>query len=1012
MSNVGEIERKTQNRIVELIKNKLGYTYLGNFEKREYNSNIEKELLIKYLQKKGYSETLIQRAMFELLQASENQSKDLFYVNKDVYSLLRYGVKVKEEIGENNQTVELIDWSSPLNNDFYVAEEVTIQGEHEKRPDIVLYVNGISLGVLELKRSTKSVATGIRQNIDNQKQIFIRQFFSTIQLIMAGNDTEGLRYGTTETPEKHYYTWKEPSETQNLLDRGIEQMCSKERFLEMIHDFVIFDNGIKKLCRHNQYFGVKAAQENLDQREGGIIWHTQGSGKSLTMVWLAKWIRENIENSRVLVITDREELDDQIESVFKGVEEKIQRAKSGADLVSMLNNVSPWLMCALVHKFGGQEEQQYDNYLDELKKALPKDFSAKGDIYVFVDECHRTQSGKLHSAMKMLLPNAVFIGFTGTPLLKKDKQTSLETFGKYIHTYKFDEAVSDKVILDLKYEARDIEQDITSPEKIDQWFESKTAGLTDFAKAELKKRWGTMKNVLSSKERLSKIVSDILLDMATKSRLMSGRGNAILVSGSIYQACKYYELFQQTELAGKCAIITSFSPNISEAKGESVSINEDTEKLQQYEIYQKMLKGRDIDAFEEEVKKKFKEEPGQIKLLIVVDKLLTGFDAPPATYLYIDKHMQDHGLFQAICRVNRLDGDDKEYGSIIDYKDLFKSLEKAIDNYTSNAFENFEKEDVEGLLADRLSESKNELDQALESLKALCEPVLPPKGTVEFINYFCGDTEDREEVRENESKRLSLYKAVSHLVRTYTSIANEMIKAGYTPEAAREIKSQTEFYENLKNEIKLASGDYIDLKLYEPGMRYLIDSYINAEESKKLSSFDDLTLIDLIVNKGKDGLASLPEEIQKHKDAVATTIENNVRKALVEDMPTNPKYFEKISVLLDELIRERKRQAIDYEKYLERIVELAKLERNPETSNDYPNEMNTPAKRALYDNLRSSSDLAVTIDSVIRKTKKDSWRGNIFKEREIKNAIKPYLTEYSDEEITKVFELIKNQNEY
>ncbi len=1022
-TNIGQRERLTQNRIVKLLNKTLGYEYLGNLEDRPDNSNIEKDKLTKFLQRQGYSQSLIEKALWELSTVSENQNKDLFYVNQEVYSLLRYGVKVKESIGENNQDVWLIDWKNPEKNDFYVAEEVTIQGEHEKRPDVVLYVNGIALGVLELKRSTISVSEGIRQNIDNQKAMFIKNFFSTIQLVMAGNDTEGLRYGTTETPEKHYYTWKETSEVENLLDRSILQLCNKARLLEVIHDFIIFDSGNKKLCRHNQYFGVKSAQKYLKQKEGGIIWHTQGSGKSLTMVWLAKWIRENITNSRVLVITDREELDDQIESIFKGVNEDIKRAKSGQDLITMLNTVSPWLMCSLVHKFGRQEsEEEVNDFIQELKRSIPADFQAKGDIYVFVDECHRTQSGKLHSAMKELLPTAVFIGFTGTPLLKKDKGTSLETFGNYIHTYKYDEAVKDKVILDLKYESRYIEQNISSPEKIDQWFESKTFGLTDFAKSELKKRWGTLKNVLSSKSRLEKIVSDILLDMGTKDRLMSGRGNALLVSGSIYEACKYYELFQQTELAGKCAIITSYNPDISSVKGESVSPNEVTEKLQQYEIYQKMLQkfspiGRkpgetEVEGFERMIKNRFKEEPGQMKLLIVVDKLLTGFDAPSATYMYIDKSMQDHRLFQAICRVNRLDGDDKEYGNIIDYKDLFKSLEKAVDDYTSEAFADFDKKDVEGLLSNRLTDGRKELDQALESISALCEPIQPPKESNDFINFFCGDTEDQSELKENEQKRVTLYKMVSHLIRSYANIANDILKAGYSSEQSIDIKHKVEYYDNVRSEIKLASGDYIDLKVYEPGMRYLIDSYINAEESKKLSAFDELTLVDLLISKGEDAINSLPNSLINDKVAVASAIENNVRCLIVEEMPSNPKYFEKMSDLLDEIIKKRKREAADYQAYLAQIIELSKLVKHPESSSDYPSELNTSAKRALYDNLKKDSKLAKDIDELIKKSKKDSWRENIFKQRELKNAIRPLMSNFSEEEFIKIFEIIKNQDEY
>ena len=581
-------------------------------------------------------------------------SKTFYDANKEVYGLFRYGVKVLPEMGEQHLTVWLIDWKNPANNKFAFAEEVTVTGKNTKRPDIVLYVNGIALGVLELKRSIVSVAEGIRQNLDNQKKEFIQPFFTTVQFVMAGNETEGLRYAMIETPEKYWLRWKEADSHTNVRDNSllqeIGQLCNKEQLLEIIHDFIAFDSGIKKICRHNQYFGVRAAQEHVKRREGGIIWHTQGSGKSLTMVWLAKWIRENVTDARVLLITDRTELDDQIEETFLGVTEGIYRTVSGADLVDVLNTSDEWLICSLIQKFGASEEGDIDAFIKDIRSHLPKDFYAKGELFVFVDECHRTQSGKLHDAMKELLPGAMLIGFTGTPLLKDDKKRSIETFGPYIHTYKYDEAVNDGVVLDLRYEARDIDQDIVSPDKIDQWFDLKTKALTDVAKALLRQRWGTMQKVLSSQDRLQKIVADILLDMERYDRLKSGLGNAMLVSGSIYSACRIFEMFQQHGLEGKSAIVTSYRPSPSDIKGEETGEGL-TEKLRQYEIYRKMLAAHfdepeetamhKVGKFEKDVKKRFVKEPGRMKLLIVVDKLLTGFDAPPATYLYIDKNMQD-----------------------------------------------------------------------------------------------------------------------------------------------------------------------------------------------------------------------------------------------------------------------------------------------------------------------------------------------------------------------------------
>jgi len=1014
---VGQIERKTQNRIVKVFCDRLGYDYLGNWEDREENSNIEEEYLRAYLVKtKKYSEKVIAKAIAELKKTAGNQVMSLYDLNKEVYGLLRYGIKVKEQLGLRNQTVELIDWKNFASNHFAIAEEVTIKGNRTKRPDIVLYVNGIALGVIELKRSTVSASEGIRQNIGNQKNAFIQNFFGTIQLVMAGNDTEGLKYGTTETTEDYYLNWNTKdldfADEPNRLDRHVMQVCQKSRLLEIIHDFIIFDSGIKKTCRHNQYFGTKAAQDFVKRHEGGIIWHTQGSGKSLTMVWLAKWIRENMPDSRVLLLTDRVELDEQIERVFNGVDEKIHRTKNGKDLMSQLNTKEKWLIGSLVHKFGRFSEnpnQNIDDYLRDIRASLPSDFSAKGDVFVFVDECHRSHSGKLHDAMKVLLPNATFIGFTGTPLLKIDKNNSIAVWGKYIHEYKYNEAVTDRVVLDLRYEARRVDQNITSQDKIDEWFEERTQGLTDVAKAELKKRWGTMQSLLSSKSRLEKVVFDIIDDFYKKPRLQSGRGNAMLVASSIYEACQYYRIFQSQGFS-KCAVVTSYEPGALSTESPEYAIYEDM--LNKNRPLEKKSGESDTDAFERLMKKRFVKEPGQMQLLIVVDKLLTGFDAPSATYLYVDKNMQDHGLFQAICRVNRLDGEDKDYGYIIDYRDLFKKLESAVADYTSEAFAGFEQADVLGLLKDRFVEGKKDLDEALETIRALCEPVQPPKGSVEYIRYFCGDVENPYALKENEVKRVRLYKTVSRLLRVYADIANDMKEAGYNQDQVEVIRREVEHYEKVRTEVKLASGDYIDLKKYEPAMRALMDRYISASESEKLSAFDDKSLVELLVEKGADALGSLPDAVRQSEEAVAETIENNVRKLITDEMPTNPKYYQRMSELLDELVKKRKQADLEYKKYLAEIIALSKKVKNPSESQSYPNEIDTRGKQALFDNLEKDQSKAEAVHDAVMSSRSDDWRAYFLREKAVKNAVKNALPELTELELKELFEIIKNQNEY
>ena len=1006
------IERVTQNRVIKLFVEQLGYTYIGNLEEQE-NTNIREEDLKTWLKAQNkYSDSAIGRALFDFKKATNiSPNDDLYPINKEVYSKLRYGVKVKDDVTDLIQTVWLIDWQNPLNNNFTVAEEVTVIGANTKRPDIVLFINGIALGVLELKRASVVVNEGIRQNLDNQQHRFIKPFFTTIQLVLAGNDSQGLYYGTTKTSEKYFLKWKEDDynydPNKNILDQHLVQFCDKTRLLELMHDFVVFDAGVKKLCRPNQFFGVKEAQKYVSRKEGGIIWHSQGTGKSLTMVWLAKWIRENQKDARLLIVTDRTELDEQIEKVFKGVDEQIYRTKSGRDLLDKLNDTTPWLMCSLIHKFGGNDENDVDEFISLLKK--PADFKPKGNLFVFIDECHRTQSGELHHAMKELLPEALFIGFTGTPLLKVDKKKSIEIFGKYIHTYKFDEAVKDGVVLDILYEARDVDQKVTDQKGIDDWFEIVTVGMNDLPKAELKQKWGTIQKILSTKDRLQKIAFDIIKDFKVKPRLKDSKGNAILVSGSIYEACRYYEIFQQFGFK-KCAIVTSFEPTTSSIKGETTGEG-DTEKIEQYEIYQKMLNGKDREQFEKETKKQFIDEPANMQLLIVVDKLLTGFDAPACTYLYIDKQMQDHGLFQAICRVNRTEKEDKEFGYIVDYKNLFNSLNKSIADYTSDAFDNFEEDDVKGLLVDRLVKAKNCMDDALEAIHQICIGVEPPRQIEQFIKFFCGNTEDKDALKETEEKRLTFYKAVVALIRAYNNVAPEMLEAGYTKAEADKIKFTVDSYTEHRNSIKVASGDYIDLKKYEPEMRQLLDMYLSADPSRTISNFGDATLLQIIVEQGVDkATGKLPNAIRNNKEAMAETLEANMRKVITQEMPINPVYYEKMSVLLQELIKQRKNGAIHYEEFLKKVEELAKNIQPNSRKSEYPNKIDTPAKQALYDNLEKDEDLAIAIDREIQYVKKDNWIGNTIKEREVKIAIAKHINDPA--KVNEILEIVKNQKEY
>jgi type I restriction enzyme R subunit len=1014
--NIGQSERETQNRIIALFRDELHYTYLGDWRDRDDNTNIEQPLLAADLTRAGYSPAQIAKAIYALRTEADNQTRGPYANNEAVYKLLRYGVSMKTDVSKPTETVHLINWAEPLQNDFAIAEEVTLHGHHERRPDLVLYVNGIAVGVIELKNSRISIGDGIRQLLSNQSSEFNAWFFITVQIVFAGSDSEGMRYGTTGTEEKYFLRWKEDEQddTRFKLDKYLLKMCAKERLIELMHDFVLFDGGIKKLPRFHQYFGIKAAQRHVRERQGGIIWHTQGSGKSIVMVLLAKWILENRPHARVVVVTDRDELDKQIEGVFRAMGEDAERTTSGRDLLARLSQAKPRLICSLVHKFGRHGVDNFDQFIQELK-AQPS--QAVGEIFVFVDECHRTQSGRLHRVMEAILPNAVFIGFTGTPLLKKDKQTSLEVFGGYIHTYKFSEAVEDEVVLDLVYEARDIDQRLGSQDKIDAWFDAKTRGLNDWQKAALREKWGTMQNVLSSRGRMERVVADIVFDFSTKPRLSSERGNALLVASSIYEACKYFSLFQKTSFKGRCAVVTSYDPHARDITMEETGAVTETDKQFIYNTYTDLLKevaaapGKTkTESYEDLAKDLFKKEPANMQLLIVVDKLLTGFDAPPCTYLYIDKSMQDHGLFQAICRTNRLDGDDKDFGYIVDYKDLFKKVENAIAVYTAELDRSSGGADPDVLLHDRLKKGRERLDNALEAIAMLCEPVDPPKGDLEHIHYFCGNTENPDDLKDREPQRAALYKATAVVVRSFANIADELDAAGYSQPEIVQLKQAVGQYVKLREIIRNASGESLDLKAYEADMRHLLDTYIEAAEPRTISPFDKMSLLDLIVNTGiAEAINRMPDGIKSDHTAIAETIENNVRSKIVKEHLNDPAYYDTMSALLDEIIAARKARAIEYEEYLKRIAELAKRVEAGHAG-DAPEEIDTPARRALYNNLNKDRDLALKVDEAIRQNRPDSWRGVQSREQTVKRAIWEVLQ--NEEQVERIFLIVKAQREY
>ena len=662
----------SQKPALELLQ-KMGYTYISPEECDIQRGSLYKVLLkgilreqLKKLNKVNFGSQSMEFSSANIEKAIEDLDEPLTNglvpTSEKIYNILLLGKSYSEIVGNGkvqNFNLKYIDWENIENNVFHVTDEYQVESidkQHNARPDIVLFVNGIPFAVIECKKSDISVEQGIEQTIRNQKSEYIPQLYKFAQILMSTNKNN-VKYATTNTPKKFWSVWKEQDESfleqsipkyisdrfATVQDKNIISMFSKERLLELTKYFVLFDANVKKICRYQQYFAIKEIIKTINEndengnRQSGVIWHTQGSGKSLTMVMLSKYILMEFSqfNPKVAIVTDRKELDFQISKTFAHTRLNPARATSGKHLIELIENGKADIITCIINKFNTVESSG-------LKRE-------GRDIFILVDESHRSNYGELAIKMRKVFPNACYIGFTGTPLMKKEKNT-MTKFGKLIHKYTIKDGVDDNAIVPLIYEGRFVEQKVDE-QNIDLWFEEITKRLTDNQKKDLKNKWSKIRRLTSTDARIKRIALDINRHFIDGYKDTGFK--AMLATNYKKDAIRYLEAFEQMGDLN-CAVVIS-SPDMREGHDDVDESNDDKVKsywakiIREYgseERYEEVVKDRFIHG-------KHGEDEG-IDILIVCSKLLTGFDAPICQVLYIDKELKEHSLLQAIARTNRL----------------------------------------------------------------------------------------------------------------------------------------------------------------------------------------------------------------------------------------------------------------------------------------------------------------------------------------------------------------------
>ena len=986
----------------------LGYKYLSPEEATSLRDNFYNPVLTKVLRqqlekinKYEYKGELYSFSDHNLDKAVQDLdiplTEGLVQASEKIYDLLMLGRSYEEFTIDGNRrsfNIHFIDWENFDNNIFHVTEEFKVERERSNKhiyPDIVLFINGIPLVVIENKRSSVPVSQAISQMIRNQKPGYAPHLFKFVQIVMATNRADA-RYATCGTPEKFWAAWREEAvqwqaeildqEITNRKvtkqDEDIVSLFHRERLKDLIQHFIVFDHNVKKIARYQQYFGVKAIIERVSQfdeqgrRKSGTIWHTQGSGKSLTMVMFSKYVFHALRDvfPKVIVVTDRVDLDNQIYQTFQHTRQRPSQARTGRHLVKLINDNSADVITTIVNKF--------ETAADHQEPILSR------DIFILVDESHRTQYGKLHNKMRQIFPNASYLGFTGTPLMKEEKNTMMK-FGDLIHTYTIADAVRDKTILPLYYEGLMVEQEVDQA-VIDRNLEMITLGLTREQKEAVKKRWSTLQRVASSKRRIQ-LITLWIIEHYNK-MLKNTPLNAMLATSSKADAVRYLEMF---EFYGgiKAKVIIS-SPDTREGHDD---ISKENRYIVQRFWNDMMQKYGDEATYEATIKDQFIH--GDIDILIVVDKLLTGFDAPRATVLYVDKPLKEHNLLQAIARVNRL-YENKDRGLIIDFRGLLQELNAAMNVYSGGGLENFDPEDLEGTLFDSL-EISGELREAYSHLVDRFKDV-EDRDDLEAYELYLADQKIREDFYRKLTKVERALKLAISSFHVYNAMEDEI----------EQIEKELKFYKELRKSVRLRYGDTVDMSELDPKMQQIIDSDITSKEPVRITKRVNIT----------DQSDLLREIEYLEGDASrADAIRSRITQRISDREGKNPAYYKKFSEMIEETFNKYKEKRISEREYLELMYQHAEDFEEAKDIYGYPEHIkHNYDARAFYgtlcDTLRDESvdyetnhdgkieetlaEASLDIEEAIKQEIKVDWHDNEDVKNRLELAIEELLYEYSE----------------